>query len=98
MVGKALATYGALHQILPDHVVWILVRVPRIYIHNTLNQVDSRKVESVCFRPTHFKSRPFFPGKNRPVFALVFSDSNRKESRDKKAAYPWSGLSQLGRT
>ena len=38
-----------------------------------------------------------------PVFTkarvgLVFSDSNRKEFRDKKAAYPWSRLCQLGRT
>jgi hypothetical protein len=68
VVGKALATYGALHQILPDHVVWNLVRVPRIYIHNTLNQVDSRKVESVSFWPSHFKSRPVFLAKKQASF------------------------------
>lgn len=76
MVGKALASWGALHQILPHHDVWNLVRVPRIYIHNTFNQVDSRKVESVSFRLSHFKSRPFFPAKNRPVSPTVLSSPN----------------------
>lgn len=57
----------ALHQKLRDSDGLNLVRVPRISIHNTFNQVNSRKVESASFWPPHIESWSLFPEKNKTI-------------------------------